>query len=118
MVLQGIQRASITLWKQGLEILTGYSQYDRLFRALHEVGISEIDTISKLFLRQNPSSPCLIDKLSHDRIKRSLPNQILHFRIITSQPINDFKCITSLSHYLNPLHKYGYLDSSQIDAYA
>ena len=41
--LQGNQTEAINLWKQGLELLTGNSQYDRLFRALHEVGIGEID---------------------------------------------------------------------------
>ena len=43
MGLQGNQTEAINLWKQGLELLTGNSQYDRLFRALHEVGIGEID---------------------------------------------------------------------------
>jgi tetratricopeptide (TPR) repeat protein len=41
--LQANQEEVITLWKQGLELLTGNSQYDRLFRALHEVGIGEIE---------------------------------------------------------------------------
>jgi tetratricopeptide (TPR) repeat protein/SpoVK/Ycf46/Vps4 family AAA+-type ATPase len=41
--LQGNQEEAITLWKQGLELLTGNTQYDRLFRALHEVGIGEIE---------------------------------------------------------------------------
>jgi Flp pilus assembly protein TadD len=41
--LQGNQEELITLWKQGLELLTGNSQYDHLYRALHEVGIGEIE---------------------------------------------------------------------------
>jgi tetratricopeptide (TPR) repeat protein len=41
--LQGNQEEAITLWEQGLELLTGNSQYERLFRALHEVGIGEIE---------------------------------------------------------------------------
>jgi tetratricopeptide (TPR) repeat protein len=43
MGLQGNQEEVINLWKQGLELLTGNSQYDRLFRALHQVGIGEIE---------------------------------------------------------------------------
>jgi tetratricopeptide (TPR) repeat protein len=43
MGLQGNQTEVIKLWKQGLEILTGHSQYQRLFRSLHEVGIGEIE---------------------------------------------------------------------------
>ncbi|MEE3719188.1 tetratricopeptide repeat protein [Tumidithrix elongata RA019] len=41
--LQGNQTEAINLWKQGLKLLTGNSQYDRLFRALHEVGVGEIE---------------------------------------------------------------------------
>ncbi|PZV12235.1 MAG: hypothetical protein DCF20_17790 [Pseudanabaena sp.] len=40
---QGKKEEAITLWKQGLELLTSNSQYDRLFRSLHEVGIGEIE---------------------------------------------------------------------------
>ncbi|OYQ62924.1 hypothetical protein B9G53_19660, partial [Pseudanabaena sp. SR411] len=43
MGLKGNQTEAINLWKQGLDLLTGNSQYDRLFRALHEVGIGEIE---------------------------------------------------------------------------
>ena len=42
MGLQGNQTEAIALWKQGLDLLGNY-QRDRLFRALHEVGIGEIE---------------------------------------------------------------------------
>ena len=42
MGLQGNQTEAINLWKQGLELLDN-SQYNRLFRSLHEVGIGEIE---------------------------------------------------------------------------
>ncbi|MCA6504061.1 MAG: tetratricopeptide repeat protein [Pseudanabaena sp. M135S2SP2A07QC] len=78
--LQGNQEEAITLWKQGLEILTGNSQNDRLFRALHEIGIGEIERgtncLREILETEKPPLGILSDVLKDAELIAQFPTKL------------------------------------------
>ena len=80
MGLQGNQTEAINLWKQGLELLTGNSQHDRLFRALHEVGIGEIDrgtnSLREILETEKPPLGRLSDVLKDAELMAQFPTKL------------------------------------------
>ncbi len=78
--LQGNQEESITLWKQGLELLTANSQRDRLFRALHEVGIGEIERgtncLREILETEKPPLGILSEVLEDAELIARFPNKL------------------------------------------
>ena len=79
MGLQGNQEEAITLWEQGLELLDN-SQYDRLFRALHEVGIGEIDrgtnSLREILETEKPPVGYLSDVLKDAELMAQFPTKL------------------------------------------
>ncbi len=80
MGLQGNQEEAITFWKQGLELLTGNSQYERLFRALHEVGIGEIErgtnSLREILETEKPPLGDLSDLLEDAELIARFPTKL------------------------------------------
>ncbi len=78
--LQGDQTEAITLWKQGLELLTGNSQYDRLRRALYEVGIREIErginSLREILETEKPPLGILSDVLKDAELIARFPTKL------------------------------------------
>ena len=78
--LQGTQEEAITLWKQGLELLIGNSQYDRLFRSLHEVGIGEIERgtncLREILETEKPPLGILSDVLKDAELIARFPTKL------------------------------------------
>jgi tetratricopeptide (TPR) repeat protein len=78
--LQGNQEEAISLWKQGLELLTGNSQYDRLFRALHEVGVGEIErgtnNLREILETEKPPLGDLSDVLKDAELMARFPTKL------------------------------------------
>jgi tetratricopeptide (TPR) repeat protein len=80
MGLQDKQEESINLRKQGLELMTGNSQHDRLFRALHEVGIGEIErginSLREILETKKPPVGILIEVLKDAEIMARFPTKL------------------------------------------
>jgi tetratricopeptide (TPR) repeat protein len=80
MGLQGNQTEAINLWKQGLELLADNSQYDRLFRALHEVGIGEIErgtnSLREILEIEKPPLGILSDVLKDAELIAQFPTKL------------------------------------------
>jgi tetratricopeptide (TPR) repeat protein len=78
--LQGNQEEAINLWNQGLELLTGNSQPDRLFRALHEVGIGEIErgtnSLREILETEKPPLGTLLDVLKDAEFIAQFPTKL------------------------------------------
>jgi tetratricopeptide (TPR) repeat protein len=78
--LQGDQEQAITLWEQGLELLTGNSQYERLFRALHEVGIGKVERgtncLREILETEKPPVGILSEVLKDAEIMARFPTKL------------------------------------------
>jgi tetratricopeptide (TPR) repeat protein len=78
--LQDNQEEAITLWKQGLELLTGNSQHERIFRTLHEVGIGEIERgtncLREILETEKPPLGILSDVLKDAELIARFPTKL------------------------------------------